>query len=333
MNTAPGTEMHFDNAGIVWKRFDPLWNDIDEKDEFYSLKPHLAHYTSIAGIEGILESNELWFANPLYMNDHEEVRFGINQAMAAVTRSESIERALGTRELFTVFRSAFDACFRRFANEHVIDTYVFCMSQHEPSDNDGLLSMWRGYGGNGRGVALVFDTANIAPIDHSALVLARVQYGSTEVRLNWLNAKIDQFASLLATRALHQDHVQIAAKSLFDRLHLAALFSKHKGFEEEREWRVVYMPDRDTTGALKKQLSYVVGSRGIEPRLKFKIAPVEGVTPAELSLNKLTQRIILGPTISSPLAATAFYRLLDQTGHPELKPRVRSSGIPFRDRL
>lgn len=63
----------------TWQYFLKLWDDLDESDEFYNRKPHLAHYTSIGGLEKILLSNELWFANPLYMNDHEEVGFGIDQ--------------------------------------------------------------------------------------------------------------------------------------------------------------------------------------------------------------------------------------------------------------
>ena len=39
--------------------------------------PLLAHYTSIDVIEKILRSEEIWFSNPLFMNDLEEMRFGM----------------------------------------------------------------------------------------------------------------------------------------------------------------------------------------------------------------------------------------------------------------
>ena len=36
----------------VWDRFVAvLWADIDEKEEFWSRKPHLAHYTSITAMQ------------------------------------------------------------------------------------------------------------------------------------------------------------------------------------------------------------------------------------------------------------------------------------------
>ncbi len=37
----------------------------------------LAHYTSVETVERILRDEELWFSNPLYMNDLEEMRAGI----------------------------------------------------------------------------------------------------------------------------------------------------------------------------------------------------------------------------------------------------------------
>ena len=45
----------------------------------------------------------------------------------------------------------------------MIDTYVFCLSEHAKDDTDGLLSMWRGYGGNGNGAAIVFDAGKLRP--------------------------------------------------------------------------------------------------------------------------------------------------------------------------
>jgi hypothetical protein len=57
--------------------------------------------------------------------------------------------ACKTQERALLFKNHYTHCFNRFANEHVLDTYVFCLSNHSPDDNDGRLSMWRGYGANG----------------------------------------------------------------------------------------------------------------------------------------------------------------------------------------
>jgi hypothetical protein len=62
------------NRDIVEKTnalFSPLWSDVDSAQTFPSARPLLAHYTSMANLERILSTNQIWFSNPLYMNDWE----------------------------------------------------------------------------------------------------------------------------------------------------------------------------------------------------------------------------------------------------------------------
>jgi hypothetical protein len=192
--------------------------------------------------------------------------------------------------------------------------------------------MWRGYGGNGNGGALVIDTSQFGAVQTSALILAKVQYGTTQERIAWLQGKVAQFVQTLEDINPKDDQLHIAAIALFERIKLFALFSKHKGFEEEREWRVAYMPSRDPRGTFSAYLGYSVGHRGVEPKLKLKLQQIPEFTAADFSLDKIIDRILLGPTLSGPLAVSAFSKLLDGTGRAPLKARVRASAIPFRER-
>ena len=51
---------------------------------------------------------------------------------------------------------------------------------------------------------------------------------------------------------------------------------------------------------------YFIGSRGVEPKLKFKVQPIEEISADDLSLTKITERILLGPSISSELAPVSL---------------------------
>jgi hypothetical protein len=102
------------------------------------------------------------------------------------------------------------------------------------------------------------------------------------------------------------------------------------GFHEENEWRLVYAPDRDTDKKLTRMFNYSIGPRGAEPKLRMKIAPIEGLTTHDLSLEKLTERIILGPSLSSPMAHKAVLRMLALLNKEILSNRVHASTIPFR---
>jgi hypothetical protein len=222
--------------------FQPLYGDSHPENAFHIKKPLLAHYTTIQSLEKILMTNEVWFSNPLFMNDLEEVRFGIIQGNTLVMQSEEIAKACRTTERAAYFRHSFAHYFGEFDTHHVLNTYVFCMSEQDRDDNDGLLSMWRGYGANGNGVAIVFDTAQLRVLETSPLIINAVTYDTTEARLAWLKSLLSRFIEVLGGLEIPNQKLHLAAYSLFERIKLFALFTKHHGFKEEREWRVVYWP-------------------------------------------------------------------------------------------
>jgi hypothetical protein len=263
------------------------------------------------------------------MNDLEEVRFGISEGIPACMASEALQSACQTPERSALLRQHFDFYFQKLDREHILDTYVFCLSEHDAADDDGLLSMWRGYAGNGTGAAIVFDTGQLIPREDTPLILARVAYVSASDRRKWIADKIELLASQIRSLAIPDEKLNIAAFSFFERLKMFALFTKHPGFAEEREWRAVYFPERDLTKAFVHLIDYAIGPRGIEGKLKFKIAPIAGFLESDFSLDKVVNRIILGPSVSSPLARSAFSKMLDRHA-PELKNRVVTSSIPFR---
>jgi len=314
----------------VHQAFEPLYSDIKPEAQFFNALPLLAHYTTIQTIERIIQSKQMWFSNPLYMNDIDEVRFGLIEGESAITSSQALSDACGSPDRKKLFMDAYGHYSRHYIEDHLADTYVLCFSRHEPTDNDGLLSMWRGYGGNGNGAAIVIDTAKLNALPTSSLILAHVEYATTQTRRDWLAALVTQFSGILAAQNLPDEQIHIAASALLNRVKLAALFSKHKGFDEEKEWRVVYMRERDQYKVFDPMLSYMTSARGIEKKLKFKITHQPGATSEDLSLSKVVDRIILGPTISSPNAAAAFKRMLAEHGEPDLIARVFASTIPFR---
>ena len=128
--------------------------------------------------------------------------------------------------------------------------------------------------------------------------------------------------------ALVAEAMPAAAAALFERIKLFALFTKHRGFHEEREWRIVYLRELDTTGLLTQQLHYAIGPRGIEPRLRFTTDALGGPQAAP-RLRDMVQRIILGPVLSTPLALRSVKRMLELF-EPAWAGRVTRSTTPYR---
>jgi hypothetical protein len=241
-----------------------------------------------------------------------------------------LKKAVKTEERSEKMRGAFWRYFSEFNQQDAFDTYVFCLSEHDPNNNDGILSMWRGYGQHGEGVALVFDTAALTLVPTSPLIIAKVRYGSDHDRSSQLSAMLEQWTDLAAKADLPDDKLHIGAGAAFGAIKNFALTTKHKGFSEEAEWRVIYYPERDRAGLLKHCMDYHIGHRGVEPKLKYRIGHIPGVSADDLSLDRLLVRIILGPSHASPLAKKSVERMLERIGKPELKKKLWPSGIPLR---
>lgn len=294
----------------------------------------LAHYTSIETAECVLRNDELWLSNPLYMNDLEEMRAGIS---IGTTLFSEFAQAVGqnTHQVETLSQ-AFNHYLVHLQTAAALDTYVFCLSEHELGDCDGLLSMWREYGRDGNGAALVFDTQKINYQPHSPLLISKVTYASPDERVSAMKNGLTEWARITKNAKPPDDQLYLAAYAAFNFVKTLALTTKHRGFAEEKEWRVVYVPERDPFGYLKSQLDYFLGPRGVEPKLKYKLGSVlkaEERSVPDLptgSLSDILGFILLGPSVSSPLSKSAFIRMLHRINKGEYEDRVFPSTIPLR---
>jgi DUF2971 family protein len=310
--------------------FNPIFAQFAHVDRLTGNPPLLAHYTSIRVVENILSTDEIWFSNPLFMNDLQEMRFGLNLGSRLFSNAQLLKRAAGTDARAAILQQTFWQYFQNFDDQDAFDTYVFCLSEHDRSNTDGVLSMWRGYGQHGDGAALVFDTAKLTMVSDSPLLIAKVSYGSDEDRSSQLQELLNQWAQISEEAALPDDKLYLSASCAFSAIKAFALTTKHQGFSEEAEWRVTYYPERDRAGALKEFLGYHIGDRGVEPKLKYPIGYIANVSAPDLALDRLLHKIILGPSLSSPLAKRSVQRMLEKIKKENFVERLHTSGIPLR---
>jgi hypothetical protein len=98
----------------------------------------LAHYTTLEVLERIVKTDEVWFSNPLFMNDLQEMRFGMVEGLRVfdqVCAGAFFEAACGSKERAAVMRSAFYHYFQKFDVEQALNVYVFCLSEHDPQQS------------------------------------------------------------------------------------------------------------------------------------------------------------------------------------------------------
>jgi len=278
-----------------------------------------------------MEKNEIWMSNPLFMNDLEELRFGLLQGQECFINSKELKEACKTVESYQNLIDTFKQQLEDFDKNHALDTYVICLTEHKTSNNHGSLSMWRGYGAIGGGAAIIFDTSEIDLRDSKAtLIIDKVRYQTDEQRIEWIKSKIIGLANFIKQEPEANKYIEDIVNYFLLRLKIFSLFTKHNGFEEENEWRVIYMSELDTENKFHPWFSYAVTSRGVEPKLKLSIQPNTGVLKDDVSFDKLIDRIILGPINSSLLHENSVKKMLKLLGKHSIAQKIVSSNIPFR---
>lgn len=312
---------------------DLFWTDFLFQGNFPEARPLLAHYTTVSAFESIIRNEEIWFSSPLNMNDYEEMRFVVFESMRIFRNSVDIRDACGNSARYSILTDAMERQFNLLNYDHASGIYVFCMTEHESGLDDGILSMWRGYGANGNGIALVIDTAKLVSVDHFPIMLSKVSYLSKTQRLGWINQKLVECTKILSSGEVSDNDLSLVAEMLFDRIKLFSLVTKHPGFSEEKEWRVIYMKDRDNNHLLSEMIDYVINGRGPELKFKYKFKPVamlDEKNQEDFSLENLVQKLIVGPCISGALTKKAVERMLQKIGKPNLIDKLVASTIPYR---
>ncbi|MDH5724942.1 MAG: hypothetical protein OEY60_05670 [Nitrospira sp.] len=69
------------------------------------------------------------------MNDWEELRFGMNAGANKFRSHQALFDACGTTESHAALIASFDQLFTEFDTKHAMDTYVLCLTEHQPQNN------------------------------------------------------------------------------------------------------------------------------------------------------------------------------------------------------
>jgi hypothetical protein len=286
-----------------------------------------AHYTSAEACKAILDGKSFLMRNTRLMNDHSEVRHGLEIVAKALSRQAGREYLDQCDKLVpgshvTIFR-AFDEARNKIQNE----VFILSLSAHrEPADRNGRLSMWRAYGDGDIRVALIGRPLQVLTGIDRGILAAPVVYGD----LAEVEREIRFKAELLDR---HHDTLKPATdleKTLFGLLVNLAVSIKHDGFSEEQEWRLSYMPQFASPGVERTRSALVLGGiPQVVYRIPFILPGDEGYQPDRLMLEKA----ILGPCPEPETVRAGLVELLRSKGFQNADQLVFSSSIPYRRRM
>jgi len=216
------------------------------------------HYSSADAAMKMITNREVWMRKASCMNDFSEIDYGM-RCLRAALRSAEGKRLVGVLE--RLFPGLYLEVIKTFAGWQpwiLENTYLTCLSEHHPDEDElGRLSMWRAYGG-GTGVAVVMTaTPFLTESDALRAYTSPVGYFTA--------AEFHQkFADIVSRIEANEPFLQRIDREkvkirLFNMFLFAVTCTKHPGFKEELEWRVIHQPDLYPSPHLTKSIETIRG--------------------------------------------------------------------------
>lgn len=266
----------------------------------------LYHYTDANALIQILSNLEIWVSSLEFLNDTQEFKHTLQLCKEVATSLLTILADPEPKARLERFVSRLDNYWGHYA-------FVFSLSSH-----GDLLSLWRGYSGNGAGYSIGFDFKSLSEFAAQRGMTLRpcIYERSAQV------AKVQPIIEMLRDGRLGQKRSDVGDPwlSVVDaailRIREDAPFFKHAGFSEEGEWRLLVtsygVPD-----------SWNVRSRAnsVVPYLKVDLG-----RPC-----RLISEIFIGPgNAEKDKTSFVLINFIQKLKLTEFHG-VRPSGIPFRN--
>lgn len=289
-----------------------------------------AHYVSASVAQSILEKSEFWMRNALAQNDYAEIEYG-----------RKMLRHAFQSELGSSFFVALDKCHQGLGQEvraeyespnfqHLLatGTFIACITKHHESEAGlGRLSMWRAYGGK-HPVAVIFSqNALVRPEANPGVFVQPVHYAGEEdfrQELVRTTERIFDAAAQLSS-VPRSDVMNFAIGSLVAKV----TCTKHPGFREESEWRLVMSSLYGTNLASSR---FSVEKIGDAPQMIYKgNLGLSGTADfTGMSMEAAIHQIIIGPCAQPNLIKEVLVNELSKQGVEKPWDRVVISDIPLR---
>jgi hypothetical protein len=273
----------------------------------------LYHYTSLEGLLGIISSQpqSIWATNILYLNDASELNYALKLLKKQIRNFQKVPV-----NVFAPGGMFFQILMELIEGKNFIPTgplgyYVCSFSQEED-----LLSQWRGYCPKGTGVSLGFKFSKLKECaQRSGFLIKRCIYKENkqlDQLRKFINSTSDQIKSIMT----EEKDKKLLLDFILKFMKLAPIF-KHPKFEAEREWRIIAGLKSEVT----KSIKFRPGQSMIVPYIEIPL-PREG---ENLYINK----IVIGPTHEQNLSKASIEYLLRSKNVKF--DEVQYSTIPYRN--
>ena len=284
------------------------------------------HYTNAEAASQIIKNGRFWLRDATCMNDTREVQHGIDCLIRSYNGPEGQAFQNACETIHPGSPQLIANIFNKIIPNARSGTYIACFSEHEDTeDTIGRLSMWRAYGSATASVALVLK--NEPFFNEESITGAYTSNVSYIDEVNFEKQIADRTKTLLNNSSSFKSlTLQEFAVSIVNMFYFAVFSSKHPGFQEEREWRVIYSPSLKISEHILETTESVRGVPQVVQHLELK----KYNDNLDLSIPKILDRVIIGPTQYPEAQKRAFVKLLESVGAENAAEKVYVTSIPLR---
>ena len=294
----------------------------------------LYKYVAQEGLLGICHSNSVWATDIFYMNDAAEYRHAsylmkrqINERLAQLENHpppfapvssfsplKFDEMKYDKRNIDKFFLESMQRIIDDFSNFH-----IFVCSFTEEND---LLSQWRGYCPKGNGYSIGFNTSLLVNAFKKKrnYKLVKCIYDTEkqfEIINELLQKSLDKIPVEEVIGSKLSEIIAPISTELFEAFIQIAPMFKDSSFSEEKEWRFVSRPEKFG----QRNVKYRQGVSMIIPYDEINILTNSSIIPVE--------NIVIGPTQHKELSKKSINGLLKTKGIDRFS--ILLSRTPYRD--
>jgi hypothetical protein len=291
----------------------------------------LYHYTTIGGLQGILEKACLWGTHLAFLNDSRELDYGVDAICGMIRNyaawyvSDEVLAKAENPDNNRFMRDLFEAVctfLERNKDELKPDRspFVSCLSTSRDQ-----LSQWRGYGQTG-GYAIRFAPDLLSsslkhvdeqgsPHDGPDPVLVKVEYLTEHVYDEVSKMALDHINEFMEANKIEgerqQDEARTSARfNLLRKVIEIAARLKHHKFAEEQEHRIITHGTEDI---------YTPSKLGLVPRVLVQFDP------------SAIKEIMVGPGEFAEVRKLSIDRYIERNARRYGSVEVTLSEVPYRE--
>ena len=297
-----------------------LDNDIGSK--------YLAHYCSALSAISIIQEGIAYFSPADTMNDHSEFHFLFDKVIRNLNL-ELVENEVSNSEFIVELINH----LIKNKNVQLHNSFVFCLSEaNNPKQVDNL-SMWRAYASDGEGCALIFDKAKLMQENGTGqfpISAWKVRYwdsNTAELEANKIAKSIIRTLSNI-DHDIFYNNIEGIKSYLTARITDLCFISKHDGFEEEKEVRLIYRYEYDLEPKTFRACAKIIGGQ-VNARLQVNLKKYDEYN-IDIGLSGILHSVMAGPSPNQLQIRKSLILALQDIGLNVDSEMLLSSRTPYR---